>query len=109
MEDGGNDESFASKVKNFTSANTGVFFTGPLAFLNSYVYIMGESYLTGIGASTEFEAGVTFWNRYGRTLYNASLGQISFNASDLGAKPLLRTTSQSRIENSQINWALGWV
>ena len=107
MEDGENDEHFVSKLKNFTSASPHASFKGPLAFLNSYEYIMGESYLTGIGASTEFQAGVTFWNRYGRTLYNASLGQVSFNASDLGPKPVLRTTSQSRIENSQISWALG--
>ena len=57
-------------------------------------------------------AGVTFWNRYGRTLYNASVGQISYNASFANAmarpKPVLRTTGQSRIENSQINWALGF-
>ena len=87
-------------------------FTGPLAFLNTYEYIMSESYLTGLGASTEFMAGVTFWNRYGRTLFNTSIGQLAYNASFTNGtarpKPLLRTTSQSRIENSQINWALGF-
>lgn len=73
---------------------------------------MGESYLTGIGAATEFSAGVSFWNRYGRTLYNASVGQVSYNATYANGtavtKPVLRTTGQSRIENSQINWALGF-
>ncbi|KAL9090005.1 MAG: hypothetical protein Q9165_005534 [Trypethelium subeluteriae] len=108
MEDGENDENFASKLNNFTSANPNASFTGPLAFLNSYEYVMTESFLTGVGASTEFQSGVSFWNRYGRTLYNASVGQVAFNASDLGAKPVLRTTSQSRIENSQISWALGF-
>ena len=39
-DDGGNDERFASKVKNFTIANATSQFTGPLAFLNSYEYIM---------------------------------------------------------------------
>ena len=72
----------------------------------------GESYLTGIGAATEFMAGVTFWNRYGRTLYNASVGQLQYNASFPNGtsrpKPVLRTTSQSRIENSAINWAQGF-
>lgn len=85
---------------------------GPLAFLNDYQYIMGRSYLTGLGASSGFMAGVTFWNRYGRTLYNASVGQLSYNASYPNGtprpKPVLRTTGQSRIENSQINWALGF-
>ena len=73
---------------------------------------MGESYLTGIGASTEFTSGVSFWNKYGRILYNAVPGQLQYNSTypnlTARAKPVLRTTSQSRIENSQINWALGF-
>lgn len=68
--------------------------------------------LTGIGAATEVSAGVTFWNRYGRTLYNATQAQLAYNASypngTARAPVVLRTTSQSRIENSQINWALGF-
>jgi hypothetical protein len=111
-EDGINDENFAAKVKNFTVANASAAFTGPLAFLNSYDYIMSESYLTGLGASTEFMSGVQFWNRYGRTLYNATVGQLAYNASYANGtarpKPVLRTTSQSRIENSEIDWALGF-
>ena len=110
-DDGGNDERFAQKVTNFTSAHTGKF-TGPLTFLNTYHYEMLESYLTGLGASTEFQAGVTFWNRYGRTLYNASVGQVAYNASFSNGtarpKPVLRTTSQSRIYDSEINWSLGF-
>lgn len=55
---------------------------------------------------------MTFWNRYGRTLYNATVGQLSYNASypngTVREPVVLRTTSQSRIENSQINWALGF-
>ena len=55
---------------------------------------------------------MTFWNRYGRTLYNASAGQVAYDASYLNGtarrKPVLRTTSQSRIQNSEINWALGF-
>ncbi|KAI9822640.1 MAG: hypothetical protein M1827_000359 [Pycnora praestabilis] len=112
-DDGGNDERFASKVMNFTSAaNLSGSFFGPLTFLNTYKYIMGESYLTGLGAATEFLAGVNFWNNFGRTLYNATTGQVSYNASYSNgtARPrvVLRTTSQSRIENSEINWALGF-
>ena len=112
FDDGLNDENFAAKVFNFTSANPGSKFSGPLAFLSSYEYIMSESYLTGIGASTEFTAGSTFWNRYGRILYNAVPGQLQYNSTYMNLtarpKPVLRTTSQSRIENSQINWALGF-
>ncbi|KAF7191443.1 3-phytase A [Pseudocercospora fuligena] len=112
FDDGVNDERFAQKVHNFTQAHAGAKFSGPLAFLNTYTYRMGESYLTNIGASTEFASGVQFWNRYGRILYNATVGQVQYNASYTNGtarpKPVLRTTGQSRIENSQINWALGF-
>ena len=112
FDDGLNDENFAAKVANFTAANANATFTGPLTFLNTYQYQMGASYLTNLGAVTEFTSGATFWNRYGRTLYDAVPGQLQYNASlqngSAQAKPLLRTTGQSRIENSQINWALGF-
>jgi hypothetical protein len=105
-------QNLVDKVKSFTKNSTSGF-TGPLVFLNSYTYqIQDTGLLTGIGASTEFAAGVSFWNRYGRTLYNASVAQLSYNSSFVNGtsrpKPVLRTTSQSRIENSQINWALGF-
>ena len=45
-------------------------------------------------------------------MYNASAGQVAYNASYTNGtarpKPLLRTTSQSRIANSAISWALGF-
>lgn len=109
---GENNERFAQKVANFSKANPNSTFTGPLAFLNTYEYLMGESYLTNVGAVTEFNAGATFWNRYGRILYNATMGQVSYNLTyqnnTLRPKPVIRTTSQSRIENSQITWGLGF-
>ncbi|KAH8894638.1 histidine phosphatase [Thozetella sp. PMI_491] len=111
-DDGINNEAFAAKVLNWTTTNPSKSFAGPLAFLNTYKYIMGESYLTGIGAVTEFASGVDFWNRYGRILFNATAGQVAYNASFTNGtarpKPVLRTTGQSRIENSQISWALGF-
>ena len=45
FDDGLNDENFAAKVLNFTKANPNAKFTGPLAFLNTYEYQMGESYV----------------------------------------------------------------
>ena len=63
FDDGINDENFAGKIMNWTAANSTKKFTGPLDFLNSYEYIMGSSYLTGLGAATEVMAGVQFWNR----------------------------------------------
>ncbi|KKY15154.1 putative histidine phosphatase superfamily clade-2 [Phaeomoniella chlamydospora] len=112
FDDGTNDENFSVKLSNFTTANPGQEFTGPLSFLNGYRYTMGQSYLIGSGASQLFSAGVSFWQQYGRTLYNASDAQLAYNASYANGtarpKPVLRTTSQSRIENTQINWALGF-
>ena len=106
---------FAAKVANFTKAaagNSSAAFTGPLSFLNSYQSQVTRSYLTGIGATQSFQAGVTFWNRYGRTLYNSTQGQVAYNATYANGtsrpKLTLRTTGQSRIENTQINWALGF-
>ncbi|OCK74404.1 3-phytase [Lepidopterella palustris CBS 459.81] len=112
FDDGDNDVNFGQKIANWTSVHPQERFTGPLDFLNSWHYILGSGLLTGLGASAEFQAGVAFWNRYGRTLYNASVAQLAYNASFANGtarpKPVLRTTSQSRIENSQINWALGF-
>lgn len=112
-DDGVIDQNFAVKLTNFASSNQSAAFSGPLTFLNTYQYILQDTgLLTGLGASAEFMAGVTFWNRYGRTLYNASVAQLAYNATAPDGtsreKPVLRTTGQSRIENSLINWALGF-
>ena len=114
FDDGPNMVNFAQKVANSTkrSSNSSSQFSGPLTFLNSYQIDIGSAYLTGIGASQLFQSGVTFWNRYGRTLYNATQAQLAYNATFANGttrpKLTLRTTSQSRIENTQINWALGF-
>jgi hypothetical protein len=63
FDDGANDQNFGAKVLNWTTANSTKKFAGPLTFLNSYKYQIGLSYLTGLGASAEFQAGVQFWNR----------------------------------------------
>ena len=106
-------ETFAGKVKNFTAANPGSQFKGPLAFLKSWTYQIGEGALEGLltapGSVTEFTSGVTFWNQYGRLLYNASAGQPRYNASLVNRpKPVLRTTSQPRILQSAKYWATGF-
>lgn len=111
FDDGVNDENFAAEVANWTGAGSAKF-TGSLSFLNTYRYLLNESYLTNVGANTEFSAGLSFWNRYGRLLYDAVPGQLAYDANypngTARPKPVLRTTSQSRIWNSQINWALGF-
>lgn len=103
---GGIQDDFVSHISTFLQANPSAHFTGPLAFLNSWEYLLARSYLTGLGAATEFSAGVSFWNRYGRILYNATAGQLAYNATfpngTARPKPVLRTTGQSRIENSML-------
>lgn len=106
---------FAQKVADFQSAHKGSSgsFSGPLKFLNSYKYIVNNTgLLTGIGAGVEFNLGVAFWNNYGRTLFDASTAQLQYDGlyRNGTARPpvTVRTTSQSRIENSQINWSLGF-
>ncbi|RFU23886.1 4-nitrophenylphosphatase/Acid phosphatase, partial [Scytalidium lignicola] len=115
-DDGELDQFFAQKLANYTSGmstnKTGLF-TGPLRFLNTYSYMLQDTgLLTGIGSLTEFQSGVSFWNRYGRTIFNASVAQLQYNASfpNGTARPpiSLRTTSQSRIYNSMLGWALGF-
>ncbi|SMY23758.1 unnamed protein product [Zymoseptoria tritici ST99CH_1A5] len=112
FDDGSNNGNFTAKVKNFTKAHSEAQFTGPLCFLNSYRYNLASGFLTGRGASTEFMSGISFWDTYGRILYNATAGQVQYNSSFTNGtsrpKPVLRTTGQSRIENSQISWSLGF-
>lgn len=105
-QDGLNLERFATKVMK--AFDDGKQFKGPLAFLNSWRNTLGGEYLTGIGAMAEIASGVQFWNLYGRLLYNASEGQLSYQPEDVDKRPLLRTPSQSRMHNSMTNWALGF-
>ncbi|KAJ4288059.1 hypothetical protein N0V90_012076 [Kalmusia sp. IMI 367209] len=105
-QDGLNIERFTSKVAK--AFENGKHFHGALAFLNTWRNTLGGEYLTGIGAMAEIASGVQFWNMYGRMLYNASEGQLSYQPEDVKEKPLLRGTSQSRIHNSLMNWALGF-
>lgn len=105
-QDGLNIERFATKVAK--AIEDGKQFKGPLAFLDSWRNTLGGEYLTGIGAMAEIASGVQFWNTYGRLLYNASEGQLGYQPGDVNEKPLLRSTTQSRIHNSMNNWALGF-
>lgn len=111
-DDGNNDVNFAEKLQNFTSAHHNASFSGELSFLNGYQYNLGSGLLVGEGAAQLFTSGTTFWQRYGRIIYNATQGQLAYNSSYTNGttrpKPTIRTTGQSRIWNSEINWALGF-
>lgn len=105
-QDGLNIERFTTKVTE--AIEGGKHFTGPLAFLNSWRNTLGGEFLTGTGAMSEIASGVHFWNTYGRMLYNASGGQLGYQPEHTDRRPLLRSTTQSRIHNSLNNWALGF-
>ncbi|TQS34057.1 hypothetical protein Golomagni_05574 [Golovinomyces magnicellulatus] len=111
--DGGKIMRFGRKVSDITSFASSDSFTGELEFLNKWRnQLSDKGFLTGSGAVSEFAAGVDFWMRYGRILYNASIGQMAYdpkfpNGTDRPSI-VLRTTDQSRIQNSLINWALGF-
>ncbi|KAJ3482023.1 hypothetical protein NLG97_g7676 [Lecanicillium saksenae] len=104
---------FAQKVADFRSSHKDNQFSGPLKFLNTYQYILNSTgFLTGIGGNTEFGRGLAFWNNYGRTLFEAETAQLQysnfFGNGTERPKMTVRTTSQSRIQNTQINWCLGF-
>ena len=63
-DDGKNNDHFAEKVEHFVKSHPKARFTGPLEFLNQYEYLPTDDFLTGKGASTEFQLGVDFWNRF---------------------------------------------
>lgn len=96
---------FVNKIKQIIAGNNT--FTGPLTFLNTWSQRLGSEVLIPNGAAMLYKSGVSFWNSYGRILYNAQSGQSYYNATNL-PKPLLRTTAFHRTNESLTNWALGF-
>ena len=104
--DGTNIQAFIAKLKDSGDA------TGPLAFLNSWEYVLGLDELMRSGASTEDTSGANFWLQYGRLLYRATPENVvawdpALNVYPNGTarpKPVYRTTSQSRILESARWW-----
>lgn len=88
--------------------------TGPLEFLNSWVYFLGKAWdeLTRTGASTEATSGARFWLQYGRLLYRTTPENVvawdpSLNVYPNGTarpRPVFRTTDQARILESARWW-----
>ncbi|GME37750.1 putative histidine phosphatase superfamily clade-2 protein [Neofusicoccum parvum] len=114
IDDGNNNLEFVYKLGNWSAAaNSSGSFSEALEFLNHYRYLMPSTgLLTGQGAVEEMKAGVSFWNKYGRTLYDAEVGQLAYDPNypngTAREKPLLRTTTQARMYNSMLNWAIGF-
>lgn len=95
--------SFASTLNQFranATAGIGPPFraTGDLAFLNSWSYTLGQGNLVANGKQELFNAGTAAWYQYGQ-LYQPDLQPH---------KPVLRTTSQTRMLDSAKYWAAGF-
>jgi hypothetical protein len=88
-------------------ANTTGTYTGPLAFLNTWTYLMGAEVLLPEGTYMELKSGLDFWDQYGRILYQAAAGQNYWNGTGQ-SQPLLRCNSISRVTDSARAWANGF-
>lgn len=86
---------FGAMVRNATRQGT-FNATGALSFLHHWNYSLGEAILVHQGAQELFDSGVKHYYEYGRLLSNAS------------AKPVIRTTSSSRVLDSSRYWTLGF-
>lgn len=85
-----------------------------LKWLEKWNYTLGQDILVGKGVANMFDSGSRFWGTHGRLLYNASWSPFwndDFNVFENGTarpKPVLRATTQYRIEDSARAWAAGF-
>lgn len=89
---------FGHFISNLTRSNTSFSFSGPLHFLNNWEYTLGSNKLTPAGSQQLYDSGVQSYYRYS-ALYNATAQQH---------KPIVRTTSQSRMIDSATYFNLGF-
>lgn len=87
--------SFGQKVANLSKEGK-LDVSGDLAFLKSWNYSLGQAVLTHQGAQELFDSGVRAYFDYGHLLEHYS------------HKPVIRTTSQSRMIDSARYWTLGF-
>ncbi|WFD01578.1 hypothetical protein MOBT1_000248 [Malassezia obtusa] len=87
---------FGAAVWNATKAGK-LKATGDLSFLNHWNYTLGAEILVHQGAQELFDSGVKHYYEYAALLENLT-----------DHKPVIRTTSQSRMLDSARYWALGF-
>ncbi|KXN87322.1 3-phytase A [Leucoagaricus sp. SymC.cos] len=87
---------FAAKIHEAANSEEGFEANGDLKFLRTWTYKLGAETLTPFGRAQLYELGVAFRVRYGELLKGFS---------DL---PVFRTTSQSRMVDSALNFAAGF-
>ncbi|KAI0936637.1 hypothetical protein AcW1_000823 [Taiwanofungus camphoratus] len=76
--------------------STGLTATGPLEFLNTWTYKLGAEILTPFGREQLFDLGIGFRVKYGDLLKGFT------------GLPVFRTTSESRMVDSALNFAAGF-
>ena len=84
------------KVRNASKAGK-LKATGDLAFLKHWNYSLGEAVLVHQGAKECFDSGVKMYYDYGKLMKNLTKH-----------KPVVRTTSQSRMLDTARYWTLGF-
>lgn len=87
-----------ANVSNLTHPNSNFSASGPLEFLNTWSYKLGAELLVPVGSAQLFNSGVHHYLRYGQL----------YNSTTQAHKPVIRTTSQSRMLNSARYWILGF-
>ncbi|PWN53070.1 phosphoglycerate mutase-like protein [Violaceomyces palustris] len=92
--------SVINSIKNSSSTSYNPEFEaeGPLSFLNDWTYQLGAEVLVGLGRQQLFDSGVRTYYQYGRL----------YNESSQAHKPVVRTTSQSRMLDSARYFTLGF-
>ncbi|EED80595.1 predicted protein [Postia placenta Mad-698-R] len=75
---------------------TGFTAKGPLEFLNTWTYKLGAEILTPFGRQQLYDLGVAARVKYGELL------------NGFTSLPVFRTTSESRMVQSALNWAAGF-
>lgn len=87
-----------ANVSKLTHPNSNFSASGPLSFLNTWSYKLGAELLVPVGTAQLFDSGVHHYLRYGQL----------YNSTTQPHKPVIRTTSQSRMLNSAKYWILGF-
>ena len=92
----GGEYQFGDKVRNATKEGK-LKASGDLEFLMHWNYSLGTEVLTHVGAQELFDSGVKHYYQYAKLLENLT-----------DHKPVIRTTSQSRMLDSARYWTLGF-
>lgn len=108
---GRNMQKVANKLNSMTKPPAKQF-----EWLDKWEYKLGVDLLVPTGTATEFTSGAHFWATHGRHLFNATAkGHLFYdpvlNVYENGTQrpiPVLRATTQSRIQTSARAWAAGF-